>query len=86
MGLLGAAAAAPAPSREKPEPLPADPAAFWNPGALLEDFGELESPPVAAALAKRLGKFPLWRGERRLTDALEPIYRAASVAALKLVE
>lgn len=81
--LLGAAAVgAPAVSREKPEPLPADAAAFWNPGALPEDFGELEAPPVAAALAKRLGKFPLWRGERRLMDALEPIYRAASAAAL----
>lgn len=85
MDLLGAAAAAaPAVSREKPEPLAADPTAFWNAGAPPEDFGELESPPVAAALAKRLGKFPLWRGERRLTEALEPVYRAASVAALAL--
>jgi uncharacterized Zn finger protein len=86
MAMVGAVAAPAAPSREKPEPLPADPAVFWNAGALPEEFGELESPPVAAALVKRLGKFPLWRGERRLTDALEPVYRAASAAALKLLE
>lgn len=85
--LLGAAeACAPAPSREKPEPLPADAVAFWNPGALPPDVGDLEAPPVAAALAKRLGKFPLWRGERRLIDALEPVYRAASAAALGRLE
>ncbi len=87
MDLLGApASAATAVSREHPEPLPVEPAAFWNAGPLPENFGALESPPVAAALAKRLGKFPLWRGERRLTDALEPLYRAASAAALRLVE
>lgn len=81
--LLGAAAAcAPAVSREKPEPLPADLQAFWNAGAPLEEFGDLEAPPVAAALARRLGKFPLWRGGRPLIQELEPMYRAASAAAL----
>jgi uncharacterized Zn finger protein len=38
--------------------------------------------PAPAALPKRLGGFPFWRGEERLLDALERIYREASVAGM----
>jgi uncharacterized Zn finger protein len=62
-----------------PEPLPADLAAFWNGGDLPADlFGEVQVPPVAAALPRRLGNFPFWRGTERFLDALEPVYREAA--------
>jgi uncharacterized Zn finger protein len=65
------------------EPLPADPGAFWAAGSLPDDFfGVVQVPPVFAGLPKRLGNFPFWRGEERLLDALEPIYRQAGQAGL----
>jgi len=63
----------------RPEPLPTDGALFWNGGTLPEDFfGEVQIPPVSAALLKRLGNFPFWRGKERFFDALEPTYTGAS--------
>jgi uncharacterized Zn finger protein len=65
------------------EPLSADPSLFWNGGSLPEDFfGEVQIPPVSAALLKRLGNFPFWRGKERFFDALEPIYARASTRGL----
>jgi uncharacterized Zn finger protein len=61
------------------EPLPADPKTFWSGGALPDDlYGEVELAPLAAALPKRLGSFPFWRGGERFLDALEPVYRQAA--------
>jgi uncharacterized Zn finger protein len=61
------------------EPLAADPAGFWNGGELPADlFGEVQLPPVPAALPKRLGNFPFWRGSERFLDALEPVYKEAA--------
>jgi uncharacterized Zn finger protein len=65
------------------EPLPADGSLFWNGGTLPEDFfGEVQIPPVSAALLKRLGNFPFWRGQERFYDALEPTYARASTRGL----
>ncbi len=65
------------------EPLPADRALFWNGGLLPEDFfGEVQIPPVSAALLKRLGNFPFWRGREHFFDALEPLYARASARGL----
>lgn len=65
------------------EPLPNDPAAFWSGAALPDDvFGEVRQPPVSAAWLQRLGAFPFWRGETHLSDALEPLYAAASARGL----
>ncbi len=65
------------------EPIPADVSLFWNGGNLPEDFfGEVQIPPVSAALLKRLGNFPFWRGKERFFDALEPVYARASERAL----
>jgi uncharacterized Zn finger protein len=65
------------------EPLTTDPTAFWSIGSLPEDlFGEVQTPPVSAALPKRLGNFPFWRGEERFLDALEPVYRRAAQRGL----
>jgi uncharacterized Zn finger protein len=62
-----------------PEPLPADPQAFWSAGELPADlFGDVTRPPVAAALPRRLGSLPFWRGSENFLDALQPVYRDAS--------
>jgi uncharacterized Zn finger protein len=69
-----------------PEPLPASAEAFWNGRPLPDEFlGAVEVPPEPAALPRRLGPFPFWRGERPLLDAVEPSYRAASARGLEAV-
>jgi uncharacterized Zn finger protein len=86
-GQLGKAApAASAPAKEAPaapEPLPADAAGFWKDAELPADLlGEVAIPPVAAALPRRLGGFPFWRGRERFLDALEPVYKQAAQRGL----
>ena len=67
-----------------PEPVPLDVSAFWGRGRLpAELFGEVRVPAVPAALPKRLGGFPFWRGEQRFLEAIEPIYRQASSHGLE---
>jgi len=66
-----------------PSPLSDDPESFWGKGEGREDlFGEVSIPQVAASLPKRLGKFPLWQGEAVFMDALEEIYKRASLAGM----
>jgi uncharacterized Zn finger protein len=68
-----------------PEPLQADIAGFWSGGELPDDFfGEVRLPPVSAALPKRLGAFPFWRGSERFLDAIEPVYENASPRGLDI--
>ncbi|MBV9125197.1 MAG: SWIM zinc finger family protein [Planctomycetes bacterium] len=68
-----------------PEPIRPDLATFWKEGAVPEDFfGEVQVPPVSAALLQRLGHFPFWRGETRFLEALEPVYAQASRAGLEV--
>lgn len=68
-----------------PEPLTVDISAFWNGRSLPEDlFGEVRAPSVPAALLKRLGSFPFWRGEERFLEAIEPIYTQASPRGLEI--
>ena len=65
------------------EPLPVETSHFWHGADLPEDvFGEVQIPPVSAALPRRLGNFPFWRGAERLLDVLEPLYRQASQRGL----
>lgn len=64
----------------------ADPVAFWEGGALPEDFlTGMDIPPVRATLLKQLGEFPFWRGEESILKALEPRYKKAPEAGLRLV-
>jgi uncharacterized Zn finger protein len=64
---------------EPPEPLPTDPTIFWSGQPLSADaWGEARRPPVVAALPKRLGPLPFWRGTDPFLDTLEKIYTAAS--------
>lgn len=66
-----------------PEPLPTDPGVFWNGGQLPNDPGGAVSiPRLSAALPKRLGKFPFWRGSDHFLDTLEKTYAAAAPAGL----
>jgi uncharacterized Zn finger protein len=61
------------------EPLSADVPSYWAGGSLPEDLlGEVRIPPVAAALPKRLGSFPFWRGQERFLETLESIYNRSS--------
>ncbi|MEO5333494.1 MAG: MucR family transcriptional regulator [Magnetococcus sp. YQC-5] len=61
------------------EPLPTDPDAFWRGGAIPPDlFGEVAPPPVDAAILKRLGSIPLWRGKNPLLEVLGGIYPRAA--------
>jgi uncharacterized Zn finger protein len=71
--------------RKAPAALSADPSAFWQGGELPEDLlGEVEAPPVTAALLGRLGPFPFWRGRQPFAEALEPVYHAASARGLEV--
>jgi uncharacterized Zn finger protein len=68
------------------EPLAANADIFWRGGELPADlFGEVAPPPVSAALPKRLGSFPFWRGTERFLEALEPIYARASARGLDVL-
>jgi uncharacterized Zn finger protein len=61
------------------EPLSAGPRVFWLGSEMPAQFfgqwaGENQAPLLQAALAKRLGNFPFWRGNERFLDALAPLY------------
>ena len=67
------------------EPLTADIPAFWGGLKLPEPlFGEVRISPVSAALPKRLGNFPFWRGETKFLEAMEAIYPPAAAYGLDL--
>jgi len=68
-----------------PEPLAAEVADFWGGSSLPDDlFDEVRVPPAPAALVKRLGNFPFWRGEERFLGAIEPMYAQASPRGLDI--
>lgn len=67
------------------QPIDSAPRAYWV-GAELpaESFGAISASPrspLQAALLKRLGSFPFWRGNERFFDALAPVYAQASQRA-----
>lgn len=67
-----------------PQPLDVDPAVFWSGGEIGEDlFGSVES-QAGVGLPQRLGKFPFWRGQHPVAEALAPIYERAAAQALDL--
>jgi uncharacterized Zn finger protein len=71
--------------REDEKALTSDVSKFWNGEAISDDiFGEVRIPPIAAALPKRLGNFPFWRGEEKFLDVMESIYAKASPIGLKV--
>jgi len=80
LALLGEEAAEEsAPPALPPEPLPSDAAAFWKAGPLPPDLSEGgDAITDRAALPRRLGKFPFWRGSEDLFSFLDRVYGAAS--------
>ena len=67
------------------EPLPTNPPDFWHAGPLPDDlFGEVRIPTLSAAVPRRLGNFPFWRGETPLQPALESIYQQASATGIQV--
>jgi uncharacterized Zn finger protein len=73
------------PPHEDENALISDISKFWNGEPISDDFfGEVRIPPIAAALPKRLGSFPFWRGEEKFLDAMESIYAKASSMGLKV--
>jgi uncharacterized Zn finger protein len=82
-------------AKSAPQALPADPEAFWGtraaapgPGPAAgngpdaEGWGEVRVPSAHAALVRRLGSFPFWRGEEKFLDVMQRVYAAASPAGL----
>src|SRR5262249_28139998 len=67
------------------EPLPADPPAFWNSPADLPAPSPPDDRITEAALPRRLGKFPFWRGSLRFYDFFDDAYRRASAHASALL-
>ena len=66
-----------------PEPLPAEPDEFWGQANAEEEAHRVTRiPTISAALPKRLGSFPFWRGKESFIPALEEVYRKASPAGL----
>lgn len=89
LGMLGETRPARGPLQPpgEPEPLPADPLQFYQARPLPEDLtGEAFEGTACAALVKRLGKFPFWRGTVPLLESLEPVYREGSTKARDLLE
>jgi uncharacterized Zn finger protein len=68
--------------RQPGEALPPDPAEFWKHAEIAEDSAHETPPPLTeAALPRRLGKFPFWRGSENLSQFLDGIYVTASAYA-----
>lgn len=71
-----------------PDPVPIQPGdGFWAAPDLPDDFyGPVETPSTHAALPKQLGKFPFWRADEPLVEALESVYQVASTEGLSVFE
>lgn len=68
---------------EEPEALPSEPEVFWAGHSLQGEIpGEVNLPPVTAAVLRRLGPFPFWRGEASVQDSLSSLYVAAAESGL----
>lgn len=82
-GASGSPAAPPCPR----EPLSAEVETFWGEtGARIEDpCGVVEVPRTPAALPRRLGGFPFWRGDVPFLDMLGLVYAAASPRGLDVL-
>jgi len=67
------------------EPLAATAAEFWAGSPIPEAvFEGVEAAEASAALPRRLGKFPFWRGREPLLKSIEPLYSEAASRGLEL--
>lgn len=72
-------------AQEEAEPLPCDPVQFWGHCATPIELGAVMFPAVAAALPRRLGGIPFWRGNEEFMTAMVDAYGAASNVGLNCV-
>ena len=81
------ASGSPATSPRPCEPLSVESGTFWDEaGGRIEDpCGVVEIPRAPAALPRRLGGFPFWRGESPFLDTLSATYAAASPRGLDVL-
>ena len=90
VALVGESAAqpgAPAHTAAPFEPLPASASEFWAARELPADVtGAAPSSPAGAALARRPGKFPFWRGGEDLQEFLEAVYAQAAAYTATTLE
>lgn len=63
-----------------PEPLPDSHRVFWKGEATGRELSEAEivKPVISAAMLRRLGVFPLWRGSHPFLETLAQVYEPAS--------
>jgi uncharacterized Zn finger protein len=78
------------PSPPPPEPLPLDPGTFWGspspPGtAGPEAWAAAPARESGAALARRLGGFPFWRGQEGFLEAMDLAYAQAARAGVEVL-
>lgn len=68
-----------------PEPLTSDPVSFWG-QAKANDVvsAEISVPKIPGGLAKRLGGFPLWRGQQNFLTFVEYVYPKTSPVGLEI--
>ncbi len=68
------------------EPLCADPVRYWSPVTDRHaSTAEAQAPELAAALVKRLGRLPFWRGRETFLEAMESTYIRASAKGLEIL-
>jgi uncharacterized Zn finger protein len=61
------------------QPLSEDLSVFWKGESGTESvLSEVKTPPIPAALPKRLGHFPFWRGNIPFLDTMHQIYKTIS--------
>lgn len=68
--------------QEEPESLLGDPVQFWGHCATPVELGAVMLPAVAAAMPRRLGGIPFWRGNEEFMDTMVDVYGAASDVGL----
>jgi uncharacterized Zn finger protein len=67
------------------ESMVCEPTAFWGkPDFSSEIFGDVSIPTIPAALCRRLGSLPFWRGATSFMDEMASIYSSASTAAMEV--
>lgn len=68
-----------------PEPLPCDPELFWRHVKSSDsDATEVSIPTSPGAQVKKLGGFPLWRGQENFLEFLQKVYAKASPLGLEI--
>ena len=67
-----------------PEPLPADPELFWKASVIVDEEPQEPRVVAEAALPRRLGKFPFWRGRLNFHEFLDQVYVRASAHAVEV--